>query len=87
VSLNISVNLSTDEVGAEVEVTLDAYLVMRIAEQIDAIDKRFGPNRDIGPVRFIVRDRQTLITIGTQKQGDQEYHLGKYGQFKEGHPS
>lgn len=85
-SINITVNFSSDE-PHEVEIAVDAYIISHLAKEIDDIDKRFGPDRSIGPVRFVLRDgEKPLITIGTQKQGDQAYYLDQYGAIVTGYP-
>lgn len=83
--IDISVNFSSDET-LESEVTIDAYLIEKIAAEIVAIDKAFGPDRSIGPVRCLIRANETLVLIGTQKQGDQEYYVDEYGALIKGYP-
>lgn len=83
--INVNINFSSDE-KPEVEVSIDAYLIEQIAKEVDKIDRAFGPDRDIGPVRLILREDETLILIGTQKQGDQEYYLDEYDNFTAGYP-
>lgn len=76
----IRFNLEVNECEVETRIEIPAYVIEYLAEELKAIDKRFGPDRDYGPVTFVLDgSEETAIIIGTQKQGDQEYVMDRYG--------
>lgn len=75
-------NFSTTPEGYECAFSLPAYYVTRLAQFIEEIDKRHGPDRSIGPVEFFKDETETRITIHTQKQGPYILVEEMYGQLK-----
>jgi hypothetical protein len=84
--MDISVDIEMGENGPETEirVSLDCSLIEELADKVRDIDLRYGPDRDVGPVRIVLRQGEhTEVLIGTQKQGDVECYLTDYGRLIE----
>jgi hypothetical protein len=82
---NVDIEMGSDGTPeVEVRVSLDCSVIEQLADKVREIDVRYGPDRDVGPVRFILRHgEQTEVLIGTQKQGDVECYLDEYGRLIE----
>jgi hypothetical protein len=79
---DINVNIDTQG-EVEVEATLDICTIQDILVAVDDFDKRFGPNRDVGPVRMRYDDEGVRVFIDTQKQGTFIFSVDKFGRLGE----
>lgn len=71
-------------IETEIRITLDNYLIKQLRNKIQDIDMRYGPDRSVGPVTIISRDKNPIeILIETQKQGTVECYLDTYGNLVE----
>lgn len=77
--VNIAIEPEDGKVKTEIRIDIPPYLISQLNDKVQDIDKRYGPDRDIGPVTVILRDEEaTEILIGTQKQGVVECYLDEF---------
>ena len=74
------VSMHVEERETEIEISLDCWTVEKLARCTDELRRLYGPDRDVGPIRFLIRGGEPLqVAIGTQKQGDYVFVEGEHG--------